>query len=44
MFVNIFVKCFENLSGGFLIYRVLTFCSKIEMEKFDNLINYTVYI
>jgi len=39
-----FVKCFENLSGEFLIYRVLTFCSKIQTENFDNFINYSVYI
>ena len=43
-FVNMFVKCFENLSGGFLIYHVLTFCSKIETENFDNFINYSIYI
>jgi len=43
-FVNIFVECFENISGGFLIYHVLIFCSIIETVNFDSFINCTIYI
>jgi len=32
MFVNIFVECFESISGGFLIYCVVIVCSVIEIE------------
>jgi hypothetical protein len=43
-FINIFVKCFENLSGLYLIYRVLIFYSTIETEKFENFVNCNIYI
>ena len=42
--VNMFVQCFENINGGFLIYCVIIFCSITETEKFDNFINCTIYI
>ena len=43
-FVTILVDCFENISGGFLIYCVFRFCSIIETEKFYNYVNCTIYI